>query len=122
MPKKSTKNNVWKPTTHQQRLLETYAKTEKIGNIEALCKEADVDKGVYYKAMGKPEFVTLWEDIRFKRFKRFGDVIDLAVVKAAIRDGKENAAMARIFYEKTGELTRDESPAPSTIVINISHE
>lgn len=54
----TTKNDEYKPTTAEEKLLQILANPEHIGlKVSEICQLADISRETYYKSFKKPEFV-----------------------------------------------------------------
>lgn len=85
-----TQNTTYKPTNKEKRLLEVLANPEyKQLNISEICEIAGCDRGIYYKAIKKPGFIKLMQEINFDLIKQeAGDMIKAAITHA--KDGNHN--------------------------------
>lgn len=113
-----TKDNTYKPTVAEKRLLEVLLNPENLGkSVTELCNLAEVSRNKYYDAMKKEDFVELVSETSQELvMAKIGDVVN-ATYKYALsekghQDRKMLLTMAGIFVEKT----------EATVNANVKHQ
>ncbi|HJA91314.1 MAG TPA: hypothetical protein H9948_11055 [Candidatus Jeotgalibaca merdavium] len=102
-----TKNDIYKPTAAEKKLLEVLINPEHLGkNVTELCNLANVSRNKYYDAMKKQPFQELVKNTTLELVKgKIGDVLNAtykyALKEKGYQDRKVLLTMAGIYADKT---------------------
>lgn len=102
-----TKDNIYRPTVAEKRLLEVLLNPENLGkSVTELCNLAEVSRNKYYDAMKKEEFVREVSETSQKLvMAKIGDVVNAtykyALAERGHQDRKMLLTMAGIHVERT---------------------
>lgn len=113
-----TKDNTYKPTVAEKRLLEVLLNPENLGkSVTELCNLAEVSRNKYYDAMKKDEFAELVSETSQKLvMAKIGDVVNAtykyALAERGHQDRKMLLTMAGIHVERT----------EATVNANVKHQ
>ena len=106
----------WEPTPEQKLCIELDLKGTTHVEIARTLKITEQTIVAWFH---HEKFLECREKERNLLFRRFAAHIDKSLIKASMEG---NVAAMRAFYEKMGEINGEKEDAPSSIVINISHE
>lgn len=102
-----TKNDIYKPTAAEKKLLEVLINPENLGkNVTELCNLANVSRNKYYDAMKKQPFQELVKHTTLELVKaKIGDVLNATYIYALGEKGHQDRkvllTMAGLYAEKT---------------------
>lgn len=102
-----TKNDIYKPTAAEKKLLEVLINPEHLGkNVTELCNLANVSRNKYYDAMKKQPFQELVKNTTLELVKgKIGDVLNATYIYALGEKGHQDRkvllTMAGIYADKT---------------------
>lgn len=116
-----TKNDKYKPTAAEKKLLEVLINPEHVGkSVQELCNLAKVSRNKYYDAMKKESFVALVNNITMDLIKgKAADVLNATYKYALTEKGHQDRKMiltiAGVYAEKTetkvtGEMNVNSNP------------
>lgn len=101
-----TKNDKYKPTTAEKKLLEVLLNPENTGkSVTELCNLASISRNKYYEAMKNSKFVELVNDITLDLIKgKIHDVLNATYIHALGAKGHQDRklllTMAGLYAEK----------------------
>ncbi|PGS81645.1 hypothetical protein COC69_05810 [Bacillus cereus] len=101
-----TKNDRYKPTAAEKRLLEVLINAENVGKtVTELCNLANVSRNKYYEAMQKDEFAQLVNETTMDLIKGKASMVLNAAYKYALaekghQDRKLILTVAGVYVEK----------------------
>lgn len=102
-----TKNDEYKPTAAEKRLLEVLINPDNVGSsVTELCNLANVSRNKYYEAMKKVEFATLVNNMTMELIKgKAASVLNAsfkyALEKKGYQDRKLILTIAGIYVDKS---------------------
>lgn len=106
MSKKRTKENEYKPTAAEKKLLEVLINPDNLGkSVQELCSLAKIGKTKYYDAMGKSDFSALVNKTTMDLIKgKASDVLNASYKYALTEKGHQDRKMiltiAGIYTDK----------------------
>lgn len=95
MSKKRTKENEYKPTAAEKKLLEVLINPDNLGkSVQELCSLAKIGKTKYYDAMGKSDFSALVNKTTMDLIKgKASDVLNASYKYALTEKGHQDRKM-----------------------------